>query len=52
MAVEPGDHLGMLMGDIVVKDHMDGLLRRHGAFDDVEDTDELLVPVALHTPAR
>ena len=48
MACEPVAHLGVLMGSIVVEDHMDRLVGRHLALDSIEKADEFLVPVALH----
>src|SRR5262249_46825898 len=52
MAVEPGAHLGMLVGGVVVEDDVDGLTGRQFGVDGVEKTDELLMPVALHVPAN
>lgn len=51
MAVEPGAHLGMLVGGIIVEDDVDGLVGRHLGVDGVEKADELLMPVTLHVPA-
>ncbi len=51
VAVEPGAHLGMLGGGIVVEDDVDSLVGRHLGVDGVEKTDELLMPVTLHVPA-
>ena len=51
MAVEPGAHLGVLVGGVVVEDDVDGLAGRHLALDGVEEADELLVAVALHVAA-
>ena len=51
MAREPRDHLGMLVGGIVVEDDVDGLLRRNSFLNGVEEADELLVTMALHAPA-
>ena len=51
MACEPGDHLGVLVGGIVVDDGVDGLPGRHGVLDGVEEADELLVAVARHVAA-
>ena len=48
MAAEPVDHLGMLVGGVVVQDHMDQLARRDLALNGVEETDELLVAMTLH----
>jgi hypothetical protein len=41
----------MFVGGIVVEDDVDGLLRRNRFFDAVEEADELLMAMALHTPA-
>ena len=43
--------LGVLVGRIVVEDHVDHLAGRHGALDRIEEAEELLVPVALHALA-
>ena len=51
MSLEPGHDLGMFMRAIVVEDDMDHLACRHLTFDGVEEADELLMPVLLHTPA-
>jgi hypothetical protein len=48
MACEPAAHLGVLVGSIVVEDHMDGLVGRHFTLDGIEKADKFLVPVALH----
>ena len=45
---EPLDHLGMLVGGVVVQDYMDQLARRNLALDGVEEANELLVPMTLH----
>ena len=51
MAVEPGTHLGVLVGGVIVEDDVDGLAGRHLGVDGVEEADELLVAVALHVLA-
>jgi hypothetical protein len=51
VAREPRDHLGMLVGGIVVEDDVDGLLRRNSFLNGVEEADELLVTMALHASA-
>src|SRR5271167_2693515 len=38
----------VLVGSIVVQDHMDRLVGRHFTLDGIEKADEFLVPVALH----
>jgi hypothetical protein len=47
---QPWPHLGVLVGGIVVEDHVDHLTSRHGALDGAKEADALLVsvPVALH----
>ena len=52
MAGEPGADLGVLVGAIVVEDHVDQLAGRHRRLDRIEEADELLVPVALHAAAE
>ena len=52
VASEPGEHLRLLVGGVVVEDDMDDLAGRHVRFDGVEEADELLVPVALHAAAE
>ena len=44
---QPGAHLRVFVSGIVVEDHVYDLAGRHGRFDAVEETDELLVPMAL-----
>src|SRR5215207_7267683 len=51
-AAEPGDHLRVLVGGVVVEDDVDELTGRHRRFEGVEETDELLVPMALHAAAE
>src|SRR6202035_5238977 len=51
MPREPGPHLGMLMGGVIVEDDVNVLSSRNLRFDGVEEADELLVPVALHVTA-
>src|SRR5271156_1350288 len=48
MACEPAAHLGVLVGGVIVEDHMDRLVGRYLAFDGIEKADEFLVPVTLH----
>src|SRR5690606_33940118 len=48
MTIEPGSDLVLLVGGVIVEDHMDRLVRRDLALDAVEEADELLVAVALH----
>ena len=45
---EPFAHLGVLMGSVVVQDHMDELADLHITLDRIEEADELLMPMALH----
>ena len=51
MPAQPGDRFGVLVGAVVVEDRMDGLAGRDLPFDGIEETDELLVPLALHAAA-
>ena len=51
VAAEPLDDLGRLVGAVVVEHDVDDLAGRHLAFDSVEETDELLMAVALHAAA-
>ena len=47
----PGQPLAdvlVLKGGVVIKDHMHGLVYRNVVFQPIEETDELLMPVALH----
>ena len=48
MARKPCPNLRVLVGGVVVQDHVDFLARRCVAVDGVEEADELLMPVALH----
>jgi hypothetical protein len=48
VAIEPGSDLWMLMSSAVAENNVDGLVRRDLNVDDVQEADELLVPVALH----
>jgi hypothetical protein len=51
MARKPLPHGGMLVGGVVVEDRVDRLAGGNFALDGVEETDELLMPVALHVLA-
>ena len=48
---QPVAHLGVLMGGVIIEDHVDRLVGRHLALDGIEKADEFLVPVALHAAA-
>ena len=48
VAIQPGSNLRVLVGGIVVEDHVHGLAGRHLGFNGVEKADELLMPVTLH----
>ena len=50
--MEPGQHLRLLVGGVVVEDDVDDLAGRHGRLDGGEEADELLVPVALCAAAE
>ena len=51
MALQPGAYLGVLVGRVVVHDGVDCETLGHVSLDDVEEVDELLVPVPLHAAA-
>jgi len=51
MPVEPSAHFGLLVGGVVVENDVDGLVGGQLGFDGVEETDELLMSVALHVAA-
>src|SRR3954452_7053638 len=51
MSAEPGDDLGVLVSGVVVEDDVNDLAGRDMRLDGIEETEELLVPVALHVPA-
>jgi hypothetical protein len=48
VAIEPGPDLWMLMGGVVVENDVNDLVHRDLGVDQVQEADELLVPVALH----
>lgn len=50
MAIEPGTHLIVLVGRVVVENDVDDLASRDIALKDIEEANELLMPVALHVP--
>src|SRR5688572_23867139 len=52
MAAEPGDHLRMLVGGIVVEDDVDELAGRHLCLEGIEEADKLLMTVTLHAAAE
>ena len=51
MPGEPGAHLGVLLGGVIVEDDVDDLAGRDFGFNGIEKTDELLMAVALHAAA-
>ena len=51
MAGQPGAHLGMLVGGVVVEDRVHQLSGRHGGLDAVQKADELLVAMTRHALA-
>ena len=51
MALEPLLDLGVLVGGVVVEDHVDALAGGNVALDDIEKADERLMAVALHVAA-
>ena len=48
MSGQPGTYFRLFMGRIIIEDDVDGLVSGHFGLDGVEETDELLMPVALH----
>ena len=48
VAVEPGPNFRMLVDRVVVENDVHGLVRRDLGVDQVQESDELLMPVALH----
>ena len=48
VAGKPLAHLRVLVGGIIVEDHMDGLGLGNLRLDGVEEADELLMAMALH----
>jgi len=52
VAGEPGSHLRLLVGGVVVEDHVHHLAGRDFCFDGVEEADELLMAMALHAAAE
>ena len=51
LTFEPSSNIGMLMGGVVVDDGVDGLSHGNLFLDDIEETDELLMAMALHVAA-
>ena len=51
VAVEPGPDPWMLMGGVIVEDDVDGLVGGGFGVDQVQETDERLMAVALHVAA-
>jgi len=49
---QPGAHLWLLVGGIVVEDGMDNLAGRHGALDGIEEANEFAMPVLRHIAAE
>ena len=52
MLGDPLQHLGVLVGGIVIDDDMNRLALRHPGIDDVEEADELLMTMTLHALAE
>src|SRR4051794_460144 len=52
MPVQPLTHLWMLVGGVVVEDHVHDCFDRHLRLNGVREADELLVTMALHTLAN
>ena len=51
MPPEPGFHLGVVVGGVVVEDHVNRLAFRDLGLDGIEKADEFLMPVTLHAAA-
>ena len=51
MTSEPSSNIGMLMGGVVVDDGVDRLSDGNLFLDDIEETNELLMAMALHVAA-
>src|SRR5450631_4643239 len=49
--IEPLAHFGMLVGGVIVDDHMHDLAGGNLRLDSVEEADEFLMPVTLHVAA-
>src|SRR3977135_3880686 len=52
VSVEPLTHLWMLMGGVVVEDHVHDFFGRHLRLNGVQEADEFLVTMSLHTSAN
>ena len=50
VTVEPGTDLLVLVGGVVVEDHVDDLTGRDVALEGVQEADELLMAMVLHVP--
>jgi hypothetical protein len=48
VSIEPSSHIGMLVGGVIVEDHMHGFAGRHFGLDRIEEADKLLMTMALH----
>jgi hypothetical protein len=48
VSIEPSSHVGILVGGVVVEDHMHGVTRRHLRLDRVEEANKVLMTMALH----
>src|SRR5262245_33549917 len=51
MAAEPGPDLWVLVGGVIVEDHVHQLAGRHLGLDRIQKADEFLMPMALHAAA-
>ncbi len=49
MPSEPLAHLRMLVDGVIVEDHVNKFSGRHLRLNGIQEADELLVPMALHT---
>ena len=52
MIGEAFQNVGLLAGDVVVDDGVDGLAGRNGALDGADEADELLAPMAPHADRK
>ena len=48
MTIEPSPRFGMLVRPVIIEDDVDDLADRNLGLDGVQETNELLMPMALH----
>ena len=51
VTLQQGPHPGVLVGGVIVEDHVDDLAGRNLGFDRIEKTNQLLMAVTLHAAA-